>query len=148
VPVGQDAALLARQVAGAENGVGVTGEERFEEDGIFLRVVLEVGILNEAEIALGVADGGPDGGAFALVDFVTEEADPGFMGGEALEDVPGAIPGAVIHDDEFALHLLGEWRIEDLAEAALDDGPLVVDRDEYTEKQDTPFYIIIGYETA
>ncbi len=82
-------------------------EQRLQQQGVFLRVVLEIGVLNEAEVALGMLDGGADSGAFALVYLVAEQADAGVAGGDFAEDVPGAVTAAIVDDDEFPLHALG-----------------------------------------
>ena len=91
VPERQDAGLLAGHVARAEDGVGVAVEERLEQAGVLGGIVLEVGVLNERKIAGGLLDGGANGGALARVAFLAEEADLGEAGGQALEDLPGAV---------------------------------------------------------
>ena len=65
------------------------------------RIILKIGVLDDDEGGGGVLEAGAEGGAFALVDFVVVGVDAGVGGGEFLEDGPGAVFGAVVHDDEF-----------------------------------------------
>ena len=54
----------------------------------------------------------------------------GKRGGQALEDGIGAIRGAIVDDHQLAFHVFGQGSFQDERETALDDGALVVDRDE------------------
>ena len=126
----ETARLFAVEIPRAEDSVGVAFQKGLEEARILGRVVFEVGILNDGEVAVGELDGGTDGGAFAAIPGMAIEADLGERGGQALQDGVGAIRGAIVHDDELAFHVLRQRRGEHTRDAAFDNGALVVDRHE------------------
>ena len=130
MPERQHAGLLAGHVAGAEDGVGVAIQQRAQQARVFGGVVLQVGILDQREIAGGLADGGAHGGAFAAVAFVPVEADLREAGGQALQDVEGAVGGAVVHNHQFPLHVFRQGSGQHQRNAALHNSALVVDRHE------------------
>jgi hypothetical protein len=49
---------------------------------------------------------------------------------DVLEDLPTPVAGAVVDDDQLALHAFWKRSREDLGEAALQDRALVVDRNQ------------------
>jgi hypothetical protein len=100
VPEVEDAVAFAAGEAGAEDDVGDAGGDGFDEAGVLGGVVLEVGVLDDDELALGGGDAGAEGGALALVDGVSEEGDAGGAG-VGLKDFVGAVGGVVVDDDEF-----------------------------------------------
>jgi hypothetical protein len=66
---------------------------------------------------------------------MAKEPDARLSGGEFLEDVPGTIAGAVVDDDQFPLKVLRERSIQDGLQAAGDNRPFVIDRDQDAEEQ-------------
>ena len=126
------------EIAGTEDGIGVAIEQRPEQGRVIARIVFEIGVLHQAEIAAGVFDGGTHGRAFALVHFVPEQANARFDGGEPRQDFRGAVSGTIVNDDEFLLQSLRNGRIQNSLQAAFHQGPLIVDGDEYGEFQSWP----------
>ena len=59
---------------------------------------------------------------------VAVEADLGKAGGQALENVAGAVGGAIVDDHQLPLHVFGQRSGEHQRDAALHHGALVVDR--------------------
>ena len=57
----------------AEDDVGLVLDDRLDELGILLRVVLEVGILDDDDVAGGVSEAGAQGGPLALVAVVEDD---------------------------------------------------------------------------
>src|ERR1700722_1516262 len=51
----------------AVNDVGLAGFERAEQRGIILRIVFEIGILDQDVLAAGISQGGADGRAFTAI---------------------------------------------------------------------------------
>jgi hypothetical protein len=48
--------------ARAENDIGAADEDRRQEFGIFIRIVFEIGVLDERDVRRGFADAGSQGG--------------------------------------------------------------------------------------
>ena len=112
VPVG------AAEEPGSVDDVGLARENGPEQDGVFLRVVLEVGVLDDDEIARRGAHAGPDGRALPHVARLQEDPDA-VLAVELPEDVPRAVLRAVVHDHDLALEVSevdGEDPREDLAD--------------------------------
>src|ERR1700687_3135712 len=68
------------------------------------------------------------------------ELDLGMGGGQALEDGVGAVGGAVVDDDQLAIHVLRKRRREHERDTALDDGTLVIQG-----HQDRQFHAVYQY---
>jgi len=130
VPERQNARLLSGQIAGAKNRIGTAVQEGPQKLRVLAGVVLEIRVLNNAEIAGCVPDGGSDGGALALVGFVPEKADARLGSREALEDRRGPIGGMIVNDNQFPVHRFRQRRGDHLRQAAFDHCPLVVNWDQ------------------
>ena len=96
MPKRQHAGLHARQITRAEDGVGVAGEQRLQQHGILSRVILEVGVLDNAEVAAGLFDGRAYGRAFAPVYLVAKKADARIAFRQTLQNEGGAVSGTVV----------------------------------------------------
>ena len=59
---------------------------------------------------------------------MAEKADLGKSRRQALEDGVSTVGGAIVHDDDLALHVLRQGCAEDQGEAAFHNGAFVVDR--------------------
>ncbi len=158
VPEEQRPPRLAAREARAEHRVGLLLHEDLHDPEQVLRVVLEVGVVDDRDLAVGLGEGGADRHALAAVRDVLEEdpldlarppvaaephalverpillpRDPA-LPGEPLQHPGGAVLGAVVHDDD--LHALEVRRgLEDLEprEGRRDEVLLVVDGDEDRE---------------
>src|SRR5229473_5339526 len=76
-----------------------------QQRGIILRIVFQVGILDQNIFPAGVLQRGANGRAFAVVLFVEDDGDVvGERHGPEL--LAGAVGGSVIDDDDLLLH----WR--------------------------------------
>ena len=53
--------------------------------------------------------------------------------GQAFEDAPGPVRGAVVYDDDLPRHILWQGSIQHALDELLDEVALVVDRDENAE---------------
>ena len=127
VPEVEDAVpVRAAEEAGSVHDVGLAGEDGPEEDRVFLRVVLEVGVLDDDEIAGRGAHPGPDRRALPQVARLQEDADA-VLAVELAEDVAGAVRRAVVHDHDLALEV-PEVHGEDLREDLANRPALVVRR--------------------
>ena len=93
----QGPARLAAGEAGAEDGVGLLLDEDRQEAEQVARVVLEVGVVDHGEFAVGALQPGPDGRPLAAVASLLQEEPVGGAGaaGAALQhlDGPGAARG-------------------------------------------------------
>ena len=65
-----------------------------------MRVVFEIGVLDDHRIAGGSRDAGAQRGAFALVDFVVDDFGDEW-GDLGAQEVAGAVARAVIDDDDL-----------------------------------------------
>ena len=126
MPERQHSRLFAAQIAGAENGVGMAVEQRLQQARILAWIVFQIGILDQAKIACRMLDGRAHRCALALVHRMADEPDAVIRGGDPLENRRGSVSGAVVDDDQLALHLLGQRRREHKRETPLDDRALVV----------------------
>ena len=97
-PVG----LTALEATAVDN-VGKAGDNRLEEVIEFLRIILQIGILNNQVFAGGAGDAGVKGSAFALVDFMNEVLDIQFRVGSTVagHGTFGIIGRAIVYDDQF-----------------------------------------------
>ena len=91
---------VAAREAGAENNVGFAIDDGFEEARVFLRVVFEVGVLDDDGVAGGGRDAAAQGGAFALVDLVVDDFGDEW-GNLGAKQVAGAVTRAIVDDDDF-----------------------------------------------
>src|SRR5229473_2749659 len=79
--------------------------ERPQQRGIILRIVFEVGVLNQYILAASVLKRSADGRAFAAILFVEDDRD---VVGErhSLELLARAVGGTIVDDDDFFFY----WR--------------------------------------
>ena len=103
VPEEQHGPLLAGGEARAEHRVGVALEDRREHARIVLRVVLQVAVLHDGDVARALADGPPDGRPLAPVAVLEEHADAIVPLGQLGEDLARAVLAAVVDGDELDL---------------------------------------------
>ena len=73
VPEIDHAVGVAAHEARAEDDVGLAVEDRLEQPRVFLRVVFEVGVLHDHDVAGGGGEAGAQRGALAPVDFVVDD---------------------------------------------------------------------------
>ena len=90
-------------------------------------VELEIGVLDEDDVAGDVEESATYGGALTDVYFVGVDLDDLVgVGGFFSYDVDGGVAGAVVDDDDF----LGDVDGENFFEELTDGGLLVIDRDD------------------
>ena len=107
--------LRAAEETGAEDHVGAAIEDGFEEFAVVARIVFEVGVLDQDDVAGDFSEAAAEGGAFALIFGLEKNANvakrdgigavhggsEGFAGvlqlQHFLEDLAGAVGGAVVH---------------------------------------------------
>lgn len=58
----RDTSRLIAGIAAAERDVVMAGQQRFEEDGVFVGIAFEIDARDESEVALDVVDGRADDG--------------------------------------------------------------------------------------
>ena len=84
----------------AVDHVGLAVEDRPDQLGIFVRVVLEIGVLDDHHVAGGFADAAPHRRALALVMRLKEDPDA-VLAVEFLEDFARAVLRSIVNDDEL-----------------------------------------------
>src|SRR6059058_4387808 len=119
------------RVARAVDDVGVAVEDRLDEPRVLGGVVLQVGILDDRDVAAHVGDGGPHRGALALVVRLEDEHEAvrrrvRRRGAQLLEHGARPVGRAVVDDDD----LLWEADGHDPLEEGPDGADLVVHRDD------------------
>src|SRR5262245_40723652 len=95
----------------AEDDIRVTIENRLEEGAIILRVVFEVGILDEDHLPRHMGDRRANGSALAEIPLMREHLDllalTPSASDETLEELPSPVHRAIIHENQFHRHL--DW---------------------------------------
>ena len=114
------------------DAVGVPVDDRLDETTVLVRIVLEVRVLDDDDVARRVRGCRADRRALALIDLVHHEHElvVGRVGGvalELLEHGPRPVLGAVVDDDD----LLREPDRADALEEDADGRDLVVDGNQY-----------------
>ena len=99
--VHQRAAVLGRDVAGAKHRIRALANKGHHETGQIFRVVLHVGVMDDAHVACCVIPRGPDGRALALVFRVADEVDALILPCQAFEDLATSVGAAVVDDDDL-----------------------------------------------
>src|SRR5262249_13056661 len=107
----------------AEDHVGPVFDDRLNEPRILGGIVFEVGVLDDDHITAGVAKPFAQGGAFALVVWLVDNAQS--VAFQALQDVARAVGAAIVHEDDF----FGDrYRLDALQQFA-DPAALIVNGD-------------------
>jgi len=117
--------VLAKE-SRAVHHLGPTGQDRPQQDRVVGRVVLEVGVLDQQDIAGRMAQALADGGALALVarqQVQVEVAPRGLL----AQDIAGAVGREVVDDDDLLL---------DVAEV---DRPYLIE-----QRRDGIFLVVAG----
>src|SRR5262249_52845433 len=96
-------AVDAAMKAVAKDHVGPPRKNGLEQRGKVGRIVFQVRVLHQDDLAGHMLKARADGGALALVALVHQHTQRGAVGRlEFLEDLTGAVLRAVIHNNEFA----------------------------------------------
>src|SRR6266436_3134150 len=95
MPKIKNLALLADE-AGAEDDIGPALENGLEQTRVISRIVFEVGVLENRDVARHFGNGAADGGSFSSIARLAEEADLRMLIGEALGDLPTGVGGMVV----------------------------------------------------
>jgi hypothetical protein len=132
--------LRSAEEAGAKDNVGTTVNDGFEEFAVVTRIVFEVGVLDEDNIACDFREATAESGAFTLVVGLEKDAEIAEVNGigaiecgslssarglelrELFEDLASAVSGAVIDEDDF----LAEGSFDDTAKDFVNSGFFVV----------------------
>ena len=127
--VGEWKGIVAPQVARAVDHVRAARQDRLHQPGIVLGVVLEIGVLDDDDLAPRLGERGADGVSFSAIPLVGEGADR-HPPGQLREHLAGAVAGAVVHHD----HFLVDRHRQHAFEQRLEGGMLVVDRHQNREQ--------------
>ncbi len=119
--------------ARAVDHIGAVLEKRPYEARIVPRVVLEIGVLEERQVAGRGGDAGAYGGAFALVVRVLEVAQPRLFGRQLAQDLACAVGGAVVDDHHLELGEAGVLDSQDPGQQVAHQVAFVVDRHDHAE---------------
>src|SRR5262249_9549878 len=92
---------LAAEHARSVDDVEVLTQRLREQPRVVRRIVLEIGVLGDREVPAAERDRGSDGRPLAEVPRLQDDAHVGR--GERRQQVPRAVGGAVVHDDQLAL---------------------------------------------
>ncbi len=87
-------------------------QQRLQQLDVVARVIFEVGVLNDNDVARGVFKAGAQGGALAAILLVKDNLQIGLrIGHPFTQNVTRAIGGAVVDDDNLAFN--SNWPAED-----------------------------------
>ena len=106
-----------------EDHVGLVFEDRFQQERVIARVVFEVSVLDQDDIASGLRYACPDRRAFSAIHLVPQQ--PDLPRRQALQQVRRAVSGGVVHHDDLAREVDG--RLEDVLDHGDDRLGFVVD---------------------
>src|SRR4051812_45956466 len=106
MPERQHSRLFSPKISGTEDRIGMPLEKGLQKSRVLTWVVLQVGILNEAEVARRALDSRPHGCAFSPVDRMLEQSDARVGRRKPFQNGRCAIRRAVVDDDEFSIHFL------------------------------------------
>ena len=106
--------VRAAAQAGAEDGVGLALQQRGDQRWDVRRRVLEVGVLDQQDLAVGLGDPAPHRGALALVLRLRVHRDLAMRGCEAREFGRRAVRGAVVDEQDLERELQLEQLVHDL----------------------------------
>src|ERR1700737_2383708 len=98
--------MRAAEKPRAEHGIGATGDEALEESRPIRRVVLEIRVLHNDDVAVARRDGRAHRRAFPKVALLKDGLMNFSVREKPLEDVARPVAGAVIDAD----YLHGVWR--------------------------------------
>src|ERR1041385_4013771 len=100
--------------------------------GVIGRVVFQIGVLDEDDVAGGVFEAVAQGGAFAFVQGLVNDPEIGLgeEGGELIQFFGGVVFGTVVDADDFAAEAAGEGGVDDQGDQSLHRGFLVVNGDD------------------
>src|ERR1700740_2122850 len=101
--------------------------QRPEQFWVFGRIVFEIGILHDAEIAAGFLYGGAHRSPFALVGFLSNKPNAGMLSRQAVQNFYGAVRGTIVYDDELTIDVLRERGCQYLSQALFYHGAFVID---------------------
>src|SRR5262249_49795470 len=130
VPEVEHAMRLADEPRAVDD-VRVVLDDRLDELGILGRVVLEVGVLDDDDLAGGLAEPGAQRGALSLVAVVEDYLQVAVASLHLAEDLAGAVLRAVVDDDD----LRADRDLADPAEDLVDGLLFVVAGDDDREDQ-------------
>ena len=122
-------AMRPAEKARSEHRIGPPVQNRLQERRIVRRVVLQVGVLDDDDVALRLREAGPQRRALALVALVVEDAH--VIALDPVHDLARAIGRGVVHDDDFLAVRRGLDLPDDLGDEVL----LVVNRDDDREQR-------------
>ncbi len=130
VPEEQYTVWLTADKPGSVNDIGKIVEEWLEEDVVFLRVVLQISVLNDDEITGCLGYTRMQCRTLALIDLVLVIADLQIGVGCFVSKYRflGIVAGAIIYNDHFFLHIVYEHYRLYPVEYAVNGGAFVVCR--------------------
>ena len=111
----------------AEARIGPAVDNRLEQLPPVSRVVLQIGVLDDDDVAGAHGERLANGGALAAIHGLQVQAIDAAFVEELLEKVAGAIGGTVVDDDDLFLNGRGG----DFIENELDGVTLVIDGDQH-----------------
>ena len=131
MPEVEHSALARDHEARAIDGIGFALQQRRQEAPVFARIVFQVGVLNDGELAGGMLDGCTDGGALAPIAGLPDEPQHAGVGrGDLFHDPGRAVCGAVVHDHDLPPHSLRQGRREHSLQQCADELFFVIKRDQ------------------
>jgi hypothetical protein len=90
----------AHQTA-AVNHIGDAPLDGLQQFGIISGIILEVGVLDENDIAGDFTEAGAQGGPFPLIVLMIKRPYVIILLDQTLEDFPGPVSGGIVNDDKF-----------------------------------------------
>ncbi len=131
MPEKMNAVRPAADKATAEHDIGATIKNRCKKRVIFTRIIFEISILDNHNVAGCVLNGGAECRAFALIRGVVDDLDIGKFAFDLIaQNVAGSICGAVINHHDFFFDL----DIADTPQQLHKGITLVVDRNQHGER--------------
>ncbi len=87
MPERQHSRLFPRQIARPEDSIGMAIQQRLQQLRIFIRVILQIGVLDNRKVSGRFVDSGPHGGAFAFIHLMPVQPDAWLLCRQPFENL-------------------------------------------------------------
>src|SRR5579884_1479971 len=107
MPEVEDTAILTREEARSVHDIGDSFEHRTQQYGVICRVIFQIGVLNQGQVAGQMANARPNGSPLTHVFRMKNVANAPIRQGQLLDHLSAAVGRTVIDDNQFQFQFNG-----------------------------------------